>query len=39
VISIGALLLGAGLALAAVSVRRGRHSHIAAPPASRQPAG
>jgi hypothetical protein len=39
VISIGALLLGAGLALAAVSVRRARHSHIAAPPATRQPAG
>jgi hypothetical protein len=39
VISIGALVLGAGLALAAVSVRRARHSDIAAPPASRQPAG
>ena len=39
VISVGALVLGAGLALAAVSVQRARHSHIAGPPASRQPAG
>ena len=38
-ISIGALVLGAGLALAAVSARRARHPHIPAPPARRQPAG
>jgi hypothetical protein len=36
-ISIGALVLGAGLALAAVSARRARHPHIPAPPASGSP--
>ena len=38
-ISIGALVLGAGLALAAVSVRRARHPRIPAPPGRRQPVG